>query len=151
MKPAEKFCPAALAAMSQSAFGIVWLPPVAYGPWTLSLTGPFSCLMPSSLSVTSRSMRALLIGVENALSSVSFASPELPPPQAVRSAATSARPSSSNLRKVPDIGGQSSGPPLKSAQYGPEDHSLHRQGRRWQNQRRCRHGAPMRTQRAAHD
>src|SRR3954447_21950424 len=151
MKPAEKFCPAALAAMSQSAFGIVWLPPVAYGPWTLSLTGPFSCLMPSSLSVTSRSMRAVLIGVENALSSVALTSSEPPLPHALRSAAERATQSNANARKRGGIGGQSSGPPLMSAQDGPKNDPLHGQGRRRQDQRGGSHRAQVRRRRPAHD
>src|SRR5215218_2608360 len=130
MKPAEKFWPAALAAMSQSAFGIVVLPPLSYGPWTLSLIGPFSCLTPSSLSVTSRSMRALLIGVEKAWSSVSSTLAELPPPHAARRPASRANATSEIERRVLGIGRQGIGPPLKSAQHGPPHDSLYGQGRR---------------------
>src|SRR4051794_8190042 len=85
--------------MSQSAFGIVCLPPDSYGPWTLSLTGSFSSLTPLSLTLISRSIRALLIGVENALFSVAAASVELPLPQAARTAANAAR-QSSNIGRL---------------------------------------------------
>src|SRR3954463_15799540 len=105
MNPAVKFWPEALAEMSQSAFGIDWSPPLSYGPCTLSLIGPFNCLTPSSLTETSRSIRALLIGVEKALSSVALASLELPLPHAVARAALSARTTSKSGRKVRDIGG----------------------------------------------
>src|SRR4051794_33619472 len=105
--------------MSQSALGIVLLPPVSYGPCTLSLTGPLSSFTPSSLSVISRSIRALLIGVEKALSRVSVTLPESPPPQALRTAARSATTRSGKVRMVRDIGGQPSPPPLKSAPLWP--------------------------------
>src|SRR3954451_2732715 len=151
MKPAEKFYPAALAAMSQSAFGIVCLPPDSYGPCTLSLIGSLSCLMPLSLMLTSRSMRALLIGVENALFSVASASLELPLPQAARTAANTARLSGNRARQVRAIGRQGTPPHLKSAQHGSKDHPLHGQGRRRQDQRCRRHGAPLRRGRFTHD
>src|SRR5260221_12834732 len=106
MNPAEKFWPAALAAMSQSALGMVWLPPDSYGPWTLSLTGPFSCLMPFRLSVTSRSIFALLIGVEKAFLIVALASLELPLPQADRTAARQAITSTRGARSERGIGRQ---------------------------------------------
>src|SRR3954447_1749668 len=151
MKLAVKFWPAALAEMSQSVFGIVSLPPVSYGPCTLSLIGPFSCLMPLRSSVSSRSTFALLIGVENALSSVSLTSLELLPPQAARSDAISVKEASRSVRKVRDIGGQPSRPPLKSAQHGPSHNPLHGQGRRRQDKRRRRHRAILRARRPADD
>src|SRR4051794_41736069 len=108
--------------------------------------------MPSSLSVTSRSMRAVLIGVENALSSVALTSSEPPLPHALRSAAERATQSNANARKRGGIGGQRSGPPVMSAPDGPQKDPLHRQGRRRQDPRGgrgpaqggCRRPAPQR-------
>src|SRR3954453_13006609 len=151
MKPAEKFWSEALVAIAQSDFGIGCLPAVSYGPWTLSLTGPFSCWTPWRSSESSRSMRALLIGVENALSSVSFTSPELLPPQAVSAAALSARTHNNSVRKVVRIRREPSRTPLESAQDGSTHNPLHRQGRGRQDERHRGHWSALRRAGYAHD
>src|SRR3954454_4758211 len=93
MRPPEADWPPPEKLACQLSVGSLLRPLDWNGPDSFTEIGCASCgaLAPSTFAFSARLMFALLIGVLNALSIVALASSLLPPPQAARSAATSAK------------------------------------------------------------